>query len=445
MSTILKTAGVVVVAGVALGAYVATRRPASPFDSASAQRERTPAADAEYAARLGDCVACHSTPEGKPFAGGLAMGTPLGVIYSTNITFDAKTGIGDYTLADFDNAVRRGVARDGHRLYPAMPYPSYAKLSDDDVKRLYDYFKYSVQPAEQANKPSTIAPPYNWRWPIAFWNIAFVDDKPFAPRAGHDDAWNRGAYLVQGFGHCGSCHTPRGAAFQEVALTDAGADYLSGAQLDGWRAASLRGEKNIGLGRWTADDVKAFLLHGRNAHGIVYGSMLDAFNNSAQYLSDADASAVAAYLKSLPPAASEGAAWTYDDSTAKSLAAGAPPNSGAALYLKHCVYCHGVDGKGTGDQLAPLAGNPTLLDNDASSVVNIVLNGAGHAVENGEPDAYRMGPFRVQLSDADVAAVATFVRSAWGNKAPAVPPALAKSLRASTNPSSDDVTILKMR
>ena len=444
MNSWLKSIGAIIVGVGAIGAYVALHRPSSPFDSA-AGGERTPPDAAEYAARLGDCVACHSTPEGKPFAGGLAMGTPLGNIYSTNITFDANTGIGGYSLADFDNAVRRGVAKDGHRLYPAMPYPSYAKLSDDDVRRLYDYFKYSVPPVAQANRPSEIAAPLNPRWPLAFWNLAFVDGKPYAVKAGHDDVWNRGAYLVQGFGHCGSCHTPRGPAFQEVALSDESADYLAGAPLDNWKAASLRGEKNVGLGRWSADDVKAFLLHGRNEHGIVYGSMLDAFNNSTQYLSDADAGAVASYLKSLPATAAESSVYAYDDATAKTLQAVAPANPGAALYLKQCVYCHGADGKGAGDQLAPLAGNPTVLDNDASSVINIVLNGAGHAVENGAPDAYRMPPFRVLMSDKDIAAVVTFIRSGWGNKAPATTPEQVAPLRASTNPSSDTVTILKMR
>src|SRR5579863_3121327 len=200
----------------------------APF--AQAQQTATgaapPADKGEYLARAGDCIACHSVPGGKAFAGGLKMGTPLGAIYATNITPDPDTGIGNYTFEDFDRAVRSGIAKDGHRLYPAMPYPSYAKITDDDLRALYDFFMKQVPPVKQANKPSEIPSRMSWRGPLAIWDWLFMTRGAYIPRLGHDEAWNRGAYLVEGPGHCGACHTPRGWAYQEKALDDGRGDYL---------------------------------------------------------------------------------------------------------------------------------------------------------------------------------------------------------------------------
>ncbi len=175
---------------------------------------------AEYAVRLSDCIACHSVPDGKPFAGGLAMGTPLGTIYSTNITPDPQTGIGAYGLADFDNAVRHGIAKDGHRLYPAMPYPSYAKLSDDDVKLLYQFFRESVAPVAQPNKLPRHPVAHERALAACALEFCVCCVIPYAPKSNHDASWNRGAYLVQGPGHCGACHTPRGLAFRKLLWTN---------------------------------------------------------------------------------------------------------------------------------------------------------------------------------------------------------------------------------
>ena len=420
--------------------------PRSTLAGGSAAAHVGSGASAEYVARLADCVACHSVPDGKPFSGGLAMGTPLGTIYATNITPDAKTGIGAYDLADFDNAVRHGIAKDGHRLYPAMPYPSYAKLSDADVKLLYQYFMEAVAPVAQPNKASDIAWPLNMRWPLAMWNLVFAPSQPYAGKSDHDAAWNRGAYLVQGPGHCGSCHTPRGVAFEEVALSDDSTRYLSGAPLDGWKASSLRGEPNVGLGRWSEDDIVAFLKDGHNAQASVYGSMMDAFNNSTQYFSADDVGAVAHYLKSLPAFQDDGTKpYAYDPQTADYLRHFDTKPLGAQQYLRNCVYCHGRDGMGQGHQLSALAGNPSVIDADASSVINIVLNGAGRVVKDGEPDTYRMSPFRVLMSDAEIAEVASFIRSSWGNTGAVVSEKQVHELRAQTNATSDRVIVLKMR
>jgi alcohol dehydrogenase (quinone), cytochrome c subunit len=434
---------IIVIVAVAIAIFV-NRTPQSPGQTANVTP--TPADHAEYVARLGDCVACHSVPGGKPFAGGLKMGTPLGAIYSTNITPDKNTGIGNYTLADFDNALRRGVARDGHRLYPAMPYPSYAKMSDEDVEALYDYFMHAVQSADQANVASEIEWPLNMRWPLALWNVVFFKDEIYQPRPEHDAVWNRGAYLVQGLGHCGSCHTPRGFAFQEKALDEGKAIYLSGALLDGWTASSLCGNPNDGLGRWSEDDIVAFLKTGRNVHATVYGSMMDAFNNSTQFMSDGDLAAIARYLKSLPGGdMGTTPVFVHNQDTELARATGDLSAPGASLYLKQCGFCHGRDGKGHGQLLPPLAGNSGVLTEDPSSVINLMLNGASRIVANGIPDAYRMPPFRVLLKDQDIADLASFVRSSWGNKAGPVTAVEVKALRESTDPTSDHVIVLKMR
>ncbi|MDR3496188.1 MAG: cytochrome c [Ancalomicrobiaceae bacterium] len=438
---------VVVLAGAGAAYWYATRTPSSPFDAAANVGPPTPLDRSEYVARLADCIACHSTSDGAPFAGGLKMGTPLGAIYSTNITPDRETGIGTYTLAQFDNAVRRGVAADGHRLYPAMPFPSYAKMSDADVKALYDYFMTHVQPVKQLNRTSEIRWPLDMRWPLAFWSGIYAGSDPFKPDAGKDELWNRGAYLVEGPGHCGSCHTPRGVAFDEVALDDGSSHYLGGAGLDGWYAPSLRGEQSIGLGRWSEADIVAFLKHGRNAHGVVFGSMTDAYNNSTQFMSDADLAAIAHYLKALPADPSRAdRPWAYDAEAARTAAIGTTPAAaGARIFTARCSFCHGQDGRGQGQWLSPLAGTSSALAADSASMVNVVLNGSDRVVSGGVPDAYRMPPFRAQLSDAEIADMLTFVRSAWGNASTPVTADQVKDLRERSRPASSEAIVLQMR
>jgi alcohol dehydrogenase (quinone), cytochrome c subunit len=398
----------------------------------------------EYLARAGDCVACHSAPGGKAFAGGLKMGSPLGAIYSTNITPDAETGIGGYSLEDFDRAVRKGIAKDGHHLYPAMPYPSYAKLTDADVEALYDFFMKQVPPVHQANLPNEIPPMLSFRWPLAIWNLIFTKGGSYVANSEHDADWNRGAYLVQGLGHCGACHTPRGLAWQEKALDDGSASYLSGALLDAWYAPSLRGEVRTGLGGWSKDDVIDFLKNGHNRAEAAFGSMIDVVNNSTPYLSDGDIDAIAVYLKSLP-ATSQQQPVAYDDATTAALRSGHAPQLGATVYAGSCANCHGIDAKGFALYLPALAGNPIVLDNDPSSLINLVLNGSNPLVVKGTPDAYRMPQFRLQYSDQEIADVVTFIRNGWGNSAPTVTAAEVAELRKTTDPTSDRIIILKMR
>ncbi len=403
-----------------------------------------PSNTGEYLARAGDCVSCHSAPGGKAFAGGLKMGSPLGNIYSTNITPDPETGIGGYSLQDFDRAVRSGIAKDGHRLYPAMPYPSYAKLTDANVKALYDFFMKEVPAVDQANRPNEIPSYLSFRWPLAIWSLLFTPSSSYVNKSGHDADWNRGAYLVQGLGHCGACHTPRGIAFQEKALDDGSADYLSGAELDAWYAPDLRGDLRTGLGGWSKEDIVDFLKGGHNKGEAVFGSMIDVVNNSTPYMSDSDLNAIAVYLKSLPATAAQ-PAYGYDDATTTALRGGHATQPGAATYTGVCWACHGYDGKGFSPYTPALAGNPVLLDNDPSSLINLVLNGSNPLVVKGTPDAYRMPQFRQQLSDQQIAEVVTFIRNGWGNQAPAITAADVAKLRKSTDPTSDQVIILKMR
>jgi mono/diheme cytochrome c family protein len=403
-----------------------------------------PGGRGEYLTRAGDCVACHSVPGGKAFAGGLKMGSPLGAIYSTNITPDPETGIGSYSLEDFDRALRKGVAKDGHHLYPAMPYPSYAKLTDADVAALYGFFMKQVPAVHQANLPNEIPSMLSFRWPLALWNLVFAEGGSYAANSGHDDDWNRGAYLVQGLGHCGACHTPRGFAWQERALDDSNASYLSGALLDAWYAPNLRSDIRTGLGGWSKDDLIDFLKNGHNRAEAAFGSMIDVVNNSTPYLSDGDLNAIAVYLKSLP-ATSEQKSVAYDDATTAALRSGHAPQPGATVFAGSCANCHGFDGKGFALYMPALAGNPVVLDTDPSSLINLVLNGSNPLVVKGTPDSYRMPQFRLQYSDQEIADVVTFIRNGWGNSAPVVTAAEVAELRKTTDPTSDQVLILKMR
>ena len=411
-----------------------------------AMATEAPADRGEYVARAGNCVACHSIPEAPPFSGGLKMATPLGAIYTTNITPDAKTGIGGYSYEDFDRALRLGVAKDGHRLYPAMPYPSYAKMNEEDMQALYGFFMKTVKAAEVANKPSEIPSPLNMRWPLAIWNFVFADDERYTPKAEHDAAWNRGAYLVQGLGHCGACHTPRGLAFNEKGYAEGDDQFLLGAPLDNWSASNLRQDINTGLGKWSQEDLVTYLKTGHNRYGTAFGTMTEVINNSTQYMTDDDVGAIATYLRAVPGGREKGAnAYAYDASTAKDLLAREFAKPGALVYAQSCMTCHLADGAGHAPYLPPLAGNPVAVDPSPASLINIVLNGTQRIVVDGMPDAYKMPQYRVLLSDQEIADAVSFIRSGWGNKAAPVTAKDVADMRKLTDPASDQINILRMK
>ncbi|MEP7243435.1 MAG: cytochrome c [Gammaproteobacteria bacterium] len=400
----------------------------------------------EYVARLGNCVACHSVPNAPAFSGGLKMATPLGPIYTTNITPDKNTGIGRYTLEDFDKAMRLGVARDGHRLYPAMPYPSYARMSKGDMKALYDFIMKSVPAANVPNKASEIPFPLNQRWPLALWNAVFADDARYQPKANRSAGWNRGAYLVQGLGHCGACHTPRGLAFNEKGYSEKDDEFLTGAQLDNWSATSLRQDVNTGLGAWTLSDTREFLKTGHNRFGTAFGTMTEVINNSTQYMTDGDIKAVVTYLHSLPGVREkQDNAFKYDATIERKLKAHQYDVPGALVYMQQCMTCHRPDGKGFAPYLPPLAGNPVIQDPSPASLINIVLNSSLLVIVNGIPDAYRMPQYRALLNDREIADVVTFIRSSWGNTASPVTAQDVGKMRKETDPVSDQIRILRMK
>lgn len=375
----------------------------------------------EYLARAGDCVACHTKAGGQPFAGGLSMATPIGNIYSTNITPDKKTGIGDYSYDDFQKAVRHGVAKNGDTLYPAMPYPSYAVIGDDDMKAMYAYFMQGVQPVEQANRDSDIMWPLSMRWPLAIWRGMFAPDvKAFQPIKGQDPVLARGQYLVEGLGHCGACHTPRSLTMQEKALNDSeGSDYLSGssAAIDGWNASNLRGDNRDGLGRWSEDDLVQFLRTGRNDQTAVFGGMTDVVEHSLQHLSAEDATAIARYLKSLGAKDPNQTGFKQDDAVAKALWKGDDSKPGASVYVDSCAACHKTDGSGYKRFFPELRGNPVVQAEDPTSLIHIVLSGATLPGVKGAPSSITMPAFGWRLKDQQVADVVNFVRTSWGNTA----------------------------
>ncbi|WP_414004073.1 c-type cytochrome [Pantoea sp. alder69] len=387
----------------------------------------------EYLAKAGDCAACHTVAGGQPFAGGLKMSTPIGAIYSTNITPDKTHGIGDYSYEDFSRAVRGGVAKDGSSLYPAMPYPSYAKISDSDMHALYDYFMQGVKPVSQENHKSDIPWPLSMRWPLAFWRWTFADDSTYAPAAGQSAQWQRGAYLVQGLGHCGSCHTPRGIGFQEKAMDQNSKGYLTGGTLEGWHAPDLTASPVAGLGSWSEQDIATFLKTGANKQGAAFGSMTDVIAHSTQYLSDEDLNAVAVYLKSLP-AADNTTAPQASDATSQALFKGDVSQPGAQVYVDNCAACHRTDGKGYASTFPALAHNPALLSEDPSSVISVILKGGQRAITQQAPTGFTMPDFAWRLDDQQVADVANFIRNGWGNKAAPVTADQVKKIRATLPP-----------
>jgi len=385
----------------------------------------------EYLARAGDCVACHTAKGGKPFAGGLPMETPIGTVYSTNITPDA-TGIGQYSFEDFDLAVRKGVAKDGSTLYPAMPYPSYARVKDEDMRALYAYFMQGVQPVAQPNKATDIPWPLSMRWPLAIWRGVFAPEvKAWQAPAGADPVVSRGAYLVEGLGHCGACHTPRALTMQEEALSPAdGKQFLAGsAPLEGWIAKNLRGDHKDGLGSWSEEQLVQFLKTGRSDRSAVFGGMSDVVEHSMQHLSDADLTAIARYLKTLPASDPHDQPHVYDKQVAQALWNGDDSKPGAAVYVDNCAACHRTDGQGYTRVFPALAGNPVVQTADATSLIHVVLDGGTVPATHTAPSNLTMPAFGWRLSDQEVAEVVNFIRTSWGNQGSAVSASDVKAIR----------------
>ena len=416
----------------------------------------------QYLARAGDCIGCHSRPGGAPFAGGLPLKTPFGVIVSTNITpykndeksKDFKGGLGNYTQAQFNRLMREGINHAGQNIYPAMPYASYARLSDEDLAALYAYLMQGIAPVVQTNPETDLPWPFSMRWLVKAWNWLYLPKPGYAAVAKQNVEWNRGAYLVQGLGHCGACHTPRNFAGAEKANTEKKSEFfLSGAVIDGWYAQNLRSptdgvtQNQAGLTNWTQQDLVDYLKTGHTAHTAAFGAMTEVVSNSTQHLTAADASAIAMYLKSLGSTNSlEGVSEGSLDTgvvkrpapsadalspTTAALRSGQVNQSGALVYLNNCAGCHQSSGKGANAAFPSLAQSSTVAANNPTSLIRIVLQGANRPATAASPSALAMPGLDWRLSDANVADVLSFVRSSWGNRAePVLPAEVAKVRKA---------------
>lgn len=403
----------------------------------------------EYVAKMADCAACHTAPGGQPFAGGLAIASPMGTIYASNITPDAATGIGDWTLDQFRAALVDGVDDEGHRLYPAMPYENFRAMSEEDIRALYAYFTTEVPAVANEVTPTRLAFPFNQRWGIRLWDWVALAKPGFQPDAvaAADPQLQRGAYLVQALAHCGACHTPRTPFFSQDGLTADSAQFLTGGVLGNRPAPDLRGPDSAPQ-TWSADDLKALLTTGRNAHTSVSGDMALAVEDSLQYMTDADADAVVAYLRALnPKGGGSGSAETpvavvvdrldaSTDATARKLAAGTDLTEGERLYMDNCAACHFTDGKGATEVFPPLAGNAIVQSGVTGGLLDTILYGAEMPSAAKRPERLRMPGFADRLSDQEVAELATFLRGAWGNTAGAVDAGAVASARVAGVPAN---------
>ncbi|WP_061136491.1 c-type cytochrome [Caballeronia fortuita] len=374
----------------------------------------------EYLAKAGDCSACHDAADHTPLGGGMPVNSPFGPIYASNITPDTEFGIGRYNLRDFADALRVGKRRDGKRLYPAMPYPSLANMTDDDVTALYAYLMHGVAPAAKRAPETHLPFPFNQRWGMLFWSLAFGNHDRYQANSKQTAQWNRGAYLVQGLGHCGACHTPRGPAYNELGYSEASPWYLTGGVNDHWLAPNLTGDPGSGLGRWSADDIVKFLRTGHGAGAIAFGAMAPVVEESTQHLSDSDLQAIAVYLKSLSAQQTYGSFANNAHAqvqTARSIRIGEVERPGAGVYLSFCARCHEADGRGQPNKVAALAGNPLVLAEDPTSVMRIVIEGSKSPKTDTGPEPQKMPGFHGKLTSAEMAQVVSFIRGAWGNHA----------------------------
>ena len=388
---------------------------------ATAGNDEALVAKGEYLAKAGDCIACHTKPEGVLFAGGRALPTPFGTIYSSNITPDPTTGIGKWSADDFYKTMHEGRFPDGGLLYPVMPYAFYTKVTRADSDAIFAYLR-SVPAAHHPNRPHDLQFPYDNRQLILGWRTLYFNSGEYQPDTAKSAEWNRGAYLVDGLGHCAMCHSPINA----LGGTSESKAFQGGLiPMQNWYAPSLLSNKEAGLGEWSIDEIVGLLRTGVSARGAVYGPMAEVTFNSLQYLNDADVRAMAVYLKRLgegrPPGPELSGISAPESSLLISL--------GQTVYQARCASCHGPDGRGMPPDYPPLAGNPSIQMESAVNPIRMVLNGGFPPGTADNPMPYGMPPFAQSLSDNEVAAVVTYIRTAWGNRGAAVSASKANELR----------------
>ena len=375
--------------------------PAGATPQQGAQAASTDAvAHGEYLARMGDCVACHTAPGGKPYAGGLYLNSSFGQIASQNITPDQKTGIGAWSDDQFYDALHRGLDKDGNYLYPAMPYERYTRVTRDDVLAIKAYL-FSLPPADAPEQPNHLVFPFNIRAGIGGWNALYFKEGTFQPDPSKPAQWNRGAYIVTGLGHCAACHTPRNAAQAPI-----DSEAFSGGIVDNWYAPNITSDPKEGIGTWSENDIVAYLKKGAaQGKGVSFGPMAQTVHDSLSHLTDDDLHAIAVYLKSLPPKRS------YKETTAQNAYV---REAGVQVYLTNCASCHQPNGQGLGQSVPPLAGNGVVAAKGPDDVIRAVLGGLP-AQESYGP----MPGYATVLSPQQVADVTNYIRTSWGNGAPA--------------------------
>ncbi|MEO8748440.1 MAG: cytochrome c [Rhodanobacter sp.] len=430
-----KLIGVLLIAAWVLA--VAGCRHDATFDSAhtlktaSLASSATQVAHGYYLARAGDCEFCHTKAGGQPFAGGRAVPTPFGKIYSVNITPDPQTGIGQWTEHDFYRAMHSGIRKDGGHLYPAFPYPWFTKVSRADVDAIYAYLA-TVRPVRQEPTPNQLPWYLRWRGAMVGWNLLYFHEGEYEPDPHQADAWNRGAYLAQGLGHCSACHTPKnflGASKHQDA-------YQGGTAGMHWIAPSLGDNLRDGVGGWSSADIVEYLETGSNDKSASAGPMTDVVMNSTQFLEKGDLAAIAAFLK-LRPESTDKSPPDHATLDAAALA------RGQALYTDNCTACHMPDGRGLAKVFPPLRGSSAIQAGKAGTVIHVVLAGARMAAPTAKPTGLAMPGFGWKLDDREVADVVNYIRNGWGNSAPPVDAdavaAVRKDMTAEYSPSRDKI------
>jgi mono/diheme cytochrome c family protein len=390
---------------VALAEYHA----ADPTGVPAALKDATQIARGEYLARAADCMVCHTSQDGKPYAGGFAFNLPVGTLYSTNITPDKETGIGNYTDAQFLGALRRGVRDDGARLYPAMPFASYTFLTDADALAIKAYL-FSLAPLHAPTRADTLSFPFNQRWLLGIWSWLFNPDQRFQANPAQSPEWNRGAYVSEALAHCGECHTPR-----NVALALNNRKKFSGAVTAGWRAYNITSDPGTGIGAWR-EDVFVYLSKGHAlGHGTAAGPMGEAVDGSFSYLAPEDIRAVVTYLRTIPAVASSDLPATLAPPADSSYKIGplTVDSRGKEVFEGACASCHSWSGVSPISAFATLTGARAVNDPSATNVAQIVISGTRRITP---PDILSMPAFGSAYSDAEIAAVANYVTARFGAK-----------------------------
>ena len=381
------------------GAMLPTELLTRAIDNATADSAQV--ARGQYLVAAGDCMSCHLRDGGEPFAGGLPLNTPFGVIYSSNITSDSQTGIGAWTSEQFYQAMHDGKGIHGENLYPAFPYPWFRRASRADDDAMLSFLK--TTPAVNYTPPQNHLPfPLSIRSAVGGWNLLYLDSHEYQADPGQSAEWNRGAYLVNGLGHCGGCHTPK-----NLLGADKSEQLLRGGDLETWVAPDLTGNPRTGLGDWKIDDIAEYLRTGRNARAAAGGPMAEVITYSTSLMNDEDRRAIATYLKSQP--ASPTVAAKIPDQEAM--------RRGAGIYSDACSSCHLEDGVGQSRLFPPLGHDAMLQQADPAGLLHLILAGTRIGTSHRRPSPRSRPSFAGKLSDQEIADGSTFIRNSWGNQA----------------------------